>query len=738
MIRNTGKCGGVMRTVMIKQAGNWLVSGMIFVTLSVSFIVQAADTSTGKIGVDTNRTGTAVSLKEVVITASRVVRDVQSEPSATYRLDGGDGALREANRTTPDMLEGVPSVMVQKTSYGQGSPYLRGFTGYRTLCMIDGIRLNNSTFRSGPNQYWNTVDSLSIGSYELVMGPGSVLYGSDAIGGVMNALTIDPPDWTGEPLWERRLYYRGALAEESNIGRVQLGGRISEKLGFVAGYSYKDFGDLRGGKNVGTQKHSGYDEQDFDAKLNYYIDRNSTFTLGHQSVRENDAWRTHRTIYGIDWEGLSRGDGKVESYDQDRDLTYMKYQVKNIDGFVNGLNLTLSRHAQGEDLYRVKKDDKIERQGFDVETWGATLQLESETALGQWVYGLDYYHDIVDSYGRKYKADGSLDKIEIQGTLADDASYDIAGLFVQDAIPCLDGRLDIIPGFRYTYASTDADKVKHPITGERMSLSDDWQSAAGALRLLVPITQDRHHTFYANVSQGFRAPSLMDLTRYDIARSSEIEQISPDLDPERFIAYEIGFKSRIEKLVSQISYYYTSIDDMIIRTPTGKIIDGYTEVIKKNSGHGYVQGVEISETYYFMPQWSVWFAGSLTDGKVDSYPTSSSSEQERDYISRLMPPTAEIGLRWQSERAKYWCELVGDFAAEADKLSVEDKLDTQRIPPGGTPGYAVCHIRAGTQLTKALALSLALENVFDEDYRIHGSGVNEPGRNLILTAACNF
>ena len=90
-----------------------------------------------------------------------------------------------------------PSVMVQKTGYGQGSPYLRGFTGFRTLMMVDGIRLNNSTFRDGPNQYWNTVDPWSVARYEAVMGPASVLYGSDAVGGAVNALSFAPPDWSG-------------------------------------------------------------------------------------------------------------------------------------------------------------------------------------------------------------------------------------------------------------------------------------------------------------------------------------------------------------------------------------------------------------------------------------------------------------------------------------------------------------------------------------------------------------
>jgi len=712
----------------------------VVLTLTVPAVAMAADSLTEAATAPTNRPAATNQLTEIVVTASRIARDIQSEPSATYRLDGQDAALREGTRTTPQMLDGVPSVMVQKTSYGQSSPYLRGFTGYRTLCMIDGIRLNNSAFRSGPNQYWSTVDLLSIAHSELVMGPGSVLYGSDAIGGTLNALTLDPPDWAGESSWERHLYYRGATAEGSSLGRVQLGGRLSEQSGFVGGYSLKSFGDLRGGEDVGLQEHTGYDEQDFDAKVNYYLSKNSILTLGHQTVRQDDAWRTHRTIYGIDWEGLSHGTDKVNSYDQARDLTYARFQATDLEGFADAVELTLSRHAQGEDLYRVENDDRGTRQGFDVETWGSTLQLQSQTAWGQWVYGLDYYHDIVDSYGRKYRADGSLERIEIQGPVADDASYDLAGIFAQDTISCLDGRLDVIPGFRYTFAAADADRVRDRIGGSQTSFNKDWQDASASLRLLLPLAPDRRHALYADVSQGFRAPSLSDLSSFDIARSGELEIPSTDLAPERYVTYEIGFKSRTDQLISRISYYYTTVDGMIVRTPTGRLTgDDFIEVTKRNAGDGCVQGVEWSETYRFTPKWSTWMTASWQDGRVDTYPSATAAEPQRDYISRLMPPTAELGLRWQSDqRAKYWCELVGKGATKADKLSAEDELDTQRIPPGGTPGYAACHVRAGTQLTRALALAVAVENVFDEDYRIHGSGVNEPGRNVILTAACDF
>ena len=330
-----------------------------------------------------------------------------------------------------------------------------------------------------------------------------------------------------------------------------------------------------------------------------------------------------------------------------------------------------------------------------------------------------------------------MSKVEIQGPVADDASYDTAGLYVEDTLHCFGEKVDLVPGARYTYTSADADKVKDPITGNKISINDDWNAIVGSLRLLLPLTPDRKHVLFGGVSQGFRAPNLSDLTRLDTARSNEIETPTPDLDPENYVAYEIGLKSHVGALVSQWSYYYTAIDNMIVRTPTGRKIDDNIEVTKKNSGDGYVQGVELSETYHFTSEWSAWMTASWMDGKVDTYPTST-AEKERDYLSRLMPPTAQAGARWQRETGKYWVEMVSDLADKADKLSADDKRDTQRIPPDGTSGYAVFHVRTGTQVTKNLELSLALENIFDKDYRIHGSGVNEPGRNLVLTAQCVF
>lgn len=674
--------------------------------------------------------------REIVVTAERMESDLQTTPFTAYRLEGLKLVERGTAVTTPEVLRGLPSVMLQKTSRGQGSPFLRGFTGFRTLMLVDGVRLNNSVFRDGPNQYWNTVDPLSLRDVEVVMGPSSVLYGSDAIGGTVNALPVQPPA-AGGPAWTGRGYVRAASAENSVIGRAEAGVRADEKTGLVAGLSLKDFGDVEGGKDVGTQEHTGYDEWDVDAMLTRDIGEKARVTLGHQTVRQDDVWRTHRTVYGIDWEGLKHGTDQELSYDQGRDLTWLTLSAAEVSPWLDDLRLTIHRQQQTEDQYRVKEDGKGDEQGFDVVTWGASLQLTSESDIGRWVYGAEYLRDFVDSYSHKLNDDGSTGKAAIQGPIADDATYDTLGVYVQDAIPLMDRRLQVIPGVRYAYNRAEADRVADPVTGEAMTVDGDWDAVVGSLRASLAADRDEHVVLFAGASQGFRAPNLSDLTRLDTARSNEIETPVTDLDPEQFICLEAGLKLETGPVSAQAAYYHTWIDDLIVRTPTGRTIDELQEVTKKNSGEGYVEGVELSGEYRFVRDWALRVAAGWMEGEVDAYPTSD-TVMEREPISRLMPTTVETALRWKPEAGRFWAEVAVRAAEDADRLSADDRRDTQRIPPDGTPGYTVFDVRAGMRVIEDLHVSAAVENIADEDYRIHGSGVNEPGRNFVVAVDARF
>jgi hemoglobin/transferrin/lactoferrin receptor protein len=665
-------------------------------------------------------------LPEVVVTASRTAEEEFDSPYSLNIVDA-DEIRDKSYRTPTEALRDIPGVMPQKTSLGQGSPFIRGFTGYHNVYLVDGIRLNNSTFRSGPNQYWNTIDPLSLSRIEVVKGPGSVLYGSDAIGGVLNAITKGPQGY-GEGFHSGgRLACRLSSAEQSQTGRVEAYATWDHKLGLFLGGSLKDFGDLQGGHFVGTQRDTGYGEWDGDFKAEYFINPDTKVVLGRQSVRQDDVPRTHRTVFATTWEGLTPGTDLRHDLTQRRDLTYVQLHAQNLKTWVDAVHLSLSWQEQEETLCRIRAGNRFSKEGFEVGTLGASVQLESPTPIGRLVYGIDEYRDNVNSF--------STTNV-VQGPVADDANYNLTGVFLQDTIPVCE-TFDLTLGGRYEHARAAADKVLNPTTGAAFKVRGEWNSFVASARGVYHVDRAGHWNVFGGVSQGFRAPNLSDLTRFDIARTREIETPSPNLDPEHFLSYEIGAKAEYEDFSLQASYFYTVIEDLIVRQPTGRVIGASNEVAKINAGNGFVHGVELAPRWRFHPHWTAFGAFTWMTGQVEDFPTAAPVKQWEP-VSRLMPTTGEVGLRWDPPGKKLWAEMTGTFAGRQDRLSADDVRDTSRIPPGGTPGYAVLSMRTGYRVTENVDVTFAIENVTNADCRIHGSGVNEPGRNFIFGLEMRF
>ncbi len=668
----------------------------------------------------------------LVVTATRDEAEAFDLPLSVHSIDLEADSISGISRSIPESLRYTPAIMVQKTGHGQGSPYIRGFTSQRTLFLIDGIRLNNSVFRDGPNQYWNTVDGYSIGRIEIVKGPGSVLYGSDALGGTVNVFSRD----IQSDGWLRHMNLRYSDAENSTIGRVDVSGYLNEALAVSLGGTHKEFGDLEGGSDVGTQAKTGYDESAWDAKLVSFLANDATLTFAHFGLSQDDAWRTHKTIYGISWEGTTVGNEQARIFDQDRRLTYLQYNAPVMTGFADRMKTSVSWHEQDEERFRTKSSGSSDRQGFDVGTLGVAAEFGKDTSSGDWVWGIDYYHDTVDSFSHKLNADGSIRKSGVQGPVADDATYGTLGAYLQDGYDVTD-ELALVVGLRYTRSEADAKSVQDPVNGGSMSVADEWDNVSGSVRLRYYVNEAHTVQTFAGVSQGFRAPNLSDLTRLDSARSNETETPAPDLDPEYVVSYEVGAKFLHDQGSMEIAYYYTDIDGMIVRTPTGLVIDGENEVTKKNGGDGFVQGVELTARWTPYEDWEVWGVASWLDGEGETYPTSDPVAVVEP-LDRLMPATGHVGVRWMRPDGGLWLAAVGSAAAKADQLSTRDQSDTQRIPPGGTPGYAVLSLRGGVRLSDASDLTVSVENVTDEDYRIHGSGLNEAGRNVVVALDVRF
>jgi hemoglobin/transferrin/lactoferrin receptor protein len=673
----------------------------------------------------------------IFITATRTGKRRMDVPAQTFEISRTRAVEELTAKQWVDGLRATPGVVVQKTSSGQSSPFLRGLTGYHTLLMIDGVRINDSILRSGPNDLWSTIDAFSVGRTELVLGPSSVLYGSDAIGGTANVLPKRRTDYSEDSDWDRRVILRGATGERSLLMRVENEGNVGRDFGFFLGGTYMPNGRVDAGGSTGPQPNTGFENLGADAVFDFRLDDSWSLRATAQTFDVSDVWRTHATSSGVPFAGTAVGTDRRRVLDYRRDLAAVTIMGDGFSGFVDSARFQISYQRFEDREDRVTSSGSRTWQGIDVDTLGLSAQFTSKTDIGTLTYGAEWYHDEVSSFRQNYNAAGALTSTSVQGPVGDDASYDLVGVFVQDDV-ALGDDVDLILGTRFTYAAAEADRVAldgASSTTLGAPIDEDWSNLVGSAKLVVRPCDGL--ALHGGAAQGFRAPNLSDLTRLDIARSGELEQPSPGLDPEKFLSFEIGAKVDHEGFSADAAYFYTVLDDVIIRRPTTTTVGSNTVVLKSNDGDGHIQGVDLGLGYRFDDNWSARATATWQDGRIDQFATTAPVLTE-EAVSRLAPLQGSVSVKWTSDDGRFWVEPSVVAVSRADRLNSSDLRDTQRIPPGGTPGYVIVSVRAGAKLCDAATLFGGVENIFDKEYRVHGSGSQQPGFNAILGVIVEF
>jgi hemoglobin/transferrin/lactoferrin receptor protein len=674
-------------------------------------------------------------LDPLVVTASRTDLSLRDIAYTTSVLDSRE-IRDETRRTVPEALQLVPGVLVQKTANGHGSPFIRGFTGRQNLLLFDGVRLNNSIWRSGPVQYWNTVDLLSVDRMELVKSQGSVLYGSDAIGGTLNVFgrgtgfrnEADGAFFThGAGYYEFRTNGRG-----SHIGRLESVLGVGGKWGLRIGVSAKDFGDIRD-SGVGLMRRTGYPEQDLDLRFDVALDADDTLSFAHYRVNQDDIWRWHRTRYNPGWQhgGHVTTPGSYFSniYDQERTLTYLRYsrRCQEDGGWLRRADATVSWQTNRDSESQKRKATDRRYQTAEVDTFGFDLELESPLGPGALVYGVDYYRDSVDSGGWRDRTGAGLVYTPSYRPVADDSTYDLFGAYAQYQWEALEN-LRIDAGGRYTWAQARLGRNWDAATGRDASASNSWDEAVFSGRAIY--TVGGCWGIYGGATQAFRAPNLNDLSGNLTSRSGNQSLGSLGVDPEKAVTLELGARRTTDDAYLNFSAFYTDIDDIITSIP---VAAGSRTRVTTNGQDAYIYGIEAEGSWHFHPQWTISAFAAWMDGHTRTAAFLGGPVVEEP-PSRVAPLSGSLALRWTHPSAPLWIEGRLLASVRADRLSASDRRDTQRIPSGGTPGYVVAMLHAGWTPNDHLEFTLGLENLTDEDYRIHGSGQNEPGFGAILAA----
>ena len=664
-------------------------------------------------------TPTAIPLPEMTVTASRQ-EQASFDVSRAVTVIGHEAIARQTPSVLPDLLRGETGVFVQQTTSGQAAPIIRGLVGSATLMLVDGMRLNTAFFRPAPNQYFALVDPYIVDRIEVVRGAGSTLYGSDAMGGVINVLTAEPRFDSEEWQWRGRAVGQFSSAETAGVTRVSVAGG-KRSIGLSGGFTYRSLGDRQDGGGTGVQRPSGYDVYAANGAFLGEWQQHKLF-VNIQYARQPKTSRFDELVAGFDQSQPSSSAFSFEP--NDRLLLHGRYRVAQPFSFVDQFELHAAFQEINDDRRSRDFGSLIEqRERNRSQMIGVTAQFTSHWQ--DWLfltYGGEVYLDTIASQriGRDIE---TRQAVRQRSRFADDSTLDSFAGYIQTEV-WLHPRLTVILGGRFSYFDIDLPRADRDI-GVNLGI-DDLTGSAGFIFHLTP-----ELNVVTNIGRGFRVPNVFDLSTLGPRPGNRFNIPNPGLDSESVVTVDVGAKWDSGRFRGEVFGFYSDFQDKITAVPTGEFTAENRQIVQsQNLNSVDIWGVEASGRWYVSDQWELFSAFTYTWAEEEL------SDGRKDPASRIPPANGRVGgLYTLSDRV--WLEGFVRFAAEQDRLSERDKTDP-RINPNGTPSWMTVNLRMGWEINEYFYLKGAVENLFDKSYREHGSGINAPGVNAVISLETRF
>lgn len=670
---------------------------------------------------------------------------------------------RRQPRSAPDALRYESGVFVQQSAHGQGSAFIRGLTGQQTLMMFDGIRLNNSTYRQGPNQYFFTIDSRTVDTIEVLRGGGSTRYGSDALGGVIAAYPIDPLVLDRELLFRPQLHFRTTSADDEVSGRAQVhvsGPIHGGDLGFVGGVGYRNVGALTGErvenpnpdtplgrypmvpayeKDGITQRGTGFKELTADGRLVLRLGHTQRLTVATYHYLQFDVPRTDQCP-----PPTAPPDTCLSYEQQFRHLGYLTYEGR-LGDVLWPLRITVSVQAQHEKqryddpsvlVVRTGIDDVLTL-GFVANAKARPLVLRKDVLLRS-SYGFDQYTDWLTSTAFRTYTDTLQTDQRSRGQYVSGSSYLYGGLYA-DASLALPKQVIVFGGARWSWIHAMA--PSDPASGTR-AVNQTYLPVIG--RVGTEWKPARLVALRFNIDHSFRAPNLNDLTaRQQTGPGFQFE--NADLRPERATTFELGALLEHSIVSAQLWGFETILNDAVLKVSktlaecppeTPQCLGSWSRLQLQNApSYSELRGVEAMVRVRSDVGFGVRATLAYTFGETPrvgniGYGAYGVIVGERVPMTRIPPLNGTAEAIYQ--RSSFEASLGVRWAAPQYRLALADYADA-RIPKYGTPGFFVVDLRTSFRIHDRIVLGGVLENIGNAAYRYHGSSVNGGGRGFIMT-----
>ncbi len=704
----------------------------------------------------------------VVVSASKWEQNLNEVPNKITKITQRDIAFNNP-QTTADLLAQTGAVYVQKSQLAGGSPMIRGFATNRVILVIDGVRMNNAIYRSGNLQNVISIDPLATQNAEVIFGPGSTIYGSDAIGGVMDFHSLPAKMKAADETKKMKLSgnalarYSTANAEQTYHADMNLGGK---KLAYMGSVTYSSYNDLVMGKNGGQdgylrpefvqrinnkdsiiknsnsrkQVFSGFDQTNIVQKLKYKptdgLELQYSFFYGGTGTAarydrlieyRNGALRFAEWNYGpMLWRmhTLQANLMKANSiYDEARIIAgYQNYEESRIDRQRNNAN----RRTQKE----------------KVKAWSTNFDANKKIGEGELYYGLEWVSNTVHSKGWSDNIN-TQERKNVASRYPDGSTWNNLGAYAMYKWN-LHTKWTINGGLRYTLGNAKAtfDKTFVAFPFDKAEVKD----GAFTPTLGVVFRPVEGWQINGNISTGFRIPNIDDMGKLFESNPGNVIVPNPNLTSEYAWNFEVGTAYRkAQKFTLEANVFYTRLQNAIVRRPTtflGKdsiVFDGVKSQVEslQNIGLATVWGVQVLAEVWLVKSLSLYTMANFIHGEETD-----DTKNQQVALRHAPPFYGTSGFRFTKNNFRaeiftmYNSELSYEDLAPSEQAKTTIYAKDEQGRPYA-PGWYTLNLRTGYNW-KQFALNIAWENITNQRYRPYSSGIVASGSNLILSGRFHF
>lgn len=703
----------------------------------------------------------SLSMEEVVISANKF-KERKKNVAQKIETISQKEIEWSMPQTTATMLEQTGNVFVQRSQGGGGSPVIRGFEANRVLLLIDGVRMNNAIYRGGHLQNSITVDNNMLEKVEVLFGPSSTLYGSDALGGVVLFKTKDPElaDWKGNK-FSTNIMTRYSSANNEATGHVDFNLGY-KKFAALTSATFSKFGNMRQGnlrnpfypqlgirnqyaERVGdsdivflnpdpnVQKYTGYDQVDIMQKFLYQQNEHIAHKLNLQYSTTTDIPRYDRLT------DIRNGTLRYAEWyygPQERLMGAYSMEVLNLTGFFTEINAGVNyQHIEESRHQRSLNNDVRDNRLEQLDIIGYNIDLRKKMNKHELTIGTDGQHNTVRSsaYGLDI-ATGEESPVDTRYPDGGSTMY-YGALYAQHIWKIVPERLILNDGLRLNYVDLKAkfnDKTFFPFPYDEAAQQNT--AITGNLGLIFMPTQ--RWRFSINGSSGFRSPNIDDIGKVFESVSGEIVVVpNPNLQPEYTYNADLGISyTDNDHIRIEANGFYTWFRNAIVTSAFALngndsiMYDGkLTQVVaNQNKATAYLYGLNASLTLKMAPRMTFYSTINYTYGRYEQAGT----EVPLDHIP---PIYGKISLIYRHKRfeGEVYAMYNGWKRLEDYSPSGEDNL--KYATAMGMPAWYTLNVRTGYRFNDNMSIQVALENIMDRNYRVFASGVSAPGRNLVIT-----